>query len=165
MTSVETPTNGHAEERDHSAAPGSGSGAEVEEDEVEKQMRALLGIGGFDTTKQKKVPGNNIYSVKKAKKTEYRQYMCVVLSFFLLFFPPCSYFRRSLFSLDRVVFAKSRCVIGIGSVVSIDPLVLPSAWALRIGQGHRSPHRAFSSISGHFRAYMGIGCCRSSHSA
>jgi U4/U6.U5 tri-snRNP-associated protein 3 len=48
---------------------------EDENDEAQAQMRSVMGFGGFGTTKQKKVPGNNIYGVRKDKKTEYRQYM------------------------------------------------------------------------------------------
>ncbi|MCJ1321012.1 hypothetical protein MMC15_006354 [Xylographa vitiligo] len=39
------------------------------------QMRSLMGFAGFKTTKDTKVPGNNVYAVRKEKKTEYRQYM------------------------------------------------------------------------------------------
>ena len=39
------------------------------------QMRALMGFAGFKSTKNTKVPGNNVYAVRKEKKTEYRQYM------------------------------------------------------------------------------------------
>ncbi|MCJ1395715.1 hypothetical protein MMC18_008601 [Xylographa bjoerkii] len=39
------------------------------------QMRALMGFAGFKTTKNTKVAGNNVYAVRKEKKTEYRQYM------------------------------------------------------------------------------------------
>ena len=39
------------------------------------QMRNLMGFAGFKTTKDTKVPGNNVYAVRKEKKTEYRQYM------------------------------------------------------------------------------------------
>ena len=38
-------------------------------------MAAMMGFGGFGTTKNKKVAGNNAYYVRKEKKTEYRQYM------------------------------------------------------------------------------------------
>lgn len=38
-------------------------------------MLKVMGFGKFRTTKQTKVPGNNIYCVRKEKKTEYRQYM------------------------------------------------------------------------------------------
>jgi U4/U6.U5 tri-snRNP-associated protein 3 len=38
-------------------------------------MQAMLGVSGFGTTKQKKVQGNDVYAVRKEKKTEYRQYM------------------------------------------------------------------------------------------
>lgn len=38
-------------------------------------MQAMMGFGGFGTTHQKKVAGNDVYAVRKEKKTEYRQYM------------------------------------------------------------------------------------------
>lgn len=38
-------------------------------------MQAMMGFGGFGTTKGKKIPGNNVGGVKKEKKLEYRQYM------------------------------------------------------------------------------------------
>lgn len=47
----------------------------VEEDDAMAQMQAMMGFGGFGTTKQKKVLGNDISAVRKEKKTEYRQYM------------------------------------------------------------------------------------------
>jgi hypothetical protein len=47
------------------------------EDEMEKQMQAMLGFGGFGTTKEKKNSGNDVYAVRKPKRTEYRQYMYV----------------------------------------------------------------------------------------
>ncbi|KAI9669821.1 MAG: hypothetical protein M1817_004562 [Caeruleum heppii] len=50
-------------------------GSDVEEDDVEMQMRKMMGFGGFDTTKMKKVAGNDVSAVRKEKKTEYRQYM------------------------------------------------------------------------------------------
>ncbi|KAI0433086.1 hypothetical protein F5Y09DRAFT_339081 [Xylaria sp. FL1042] len=46
----------------------------VEDDEM-SAMQAMMGFGGFGTTKNQKVPGNNAGAVYKAKKTEYRQYM------------------------------------------------------------------------------------------
>ena len=42
---------------------------------IDEQMQAMMGFGGFGTTKQKKVVGNDVYAVRKEKKTEYRQYM------------------------------------------------------------------------------------------
>ena len=39
------------------------------------EMRALMGFAGFRSTKNTKVPGNDVYAVRKEKKTEYRQYM------------------------------------------------------------------------------------------
>jgi U4/U6.U5 tri-snRNP-associated protein 3 len=46
----------------------------VEEDGMDA-MQAMLGFGGFGTTKNQKVLGNNAGAVRKEKKTEYRQYM------------------------------------------------------------------------------------------
>ena len=52
---------------------------EDEADEVEVEadddMMAMMGFGGFGTTKDSKVLGNNAGGVRKEKKTEYRQYM------------------------------------------------------------------------------------------
>lgn len=47
----------------------------VEENDSMVAMQAMMGFGGFGTTKQKKVPGNDVSAVRKEKKTEYRQYM------------------------------------------------------------------------------------------
>jgi len=47
----------------------------VIEDSGLADMQAMMGFGGFGTTQQKKIPGNNAYAVRKEKKTEYRQYM------------------------------------------------------------------------------------------
>lgn len=45
-------------------------------DDMETQMRKIMGFGNFRTTKNTKVPGNDKnYAVRKEKKTEYRQYM------------------------------------------------------------------------------------------
>ena len=46
--------------------------AEVDEDSL---MRQMMGFTMFRSTKNTKVPGNQIYGVRKEKKTEYRQYM------------------------------------------------------------------------------------------
>jgi U4/U6.U5 tri-snRNP-associated protein 3 len=47
----------------------------VVEDDSMAAMQAMMGFGGFDTTHQKKVVGNDISGIRKEKKTEYRQYM------------------------------------------------------------------------------------------
>jgi U4/U6.U5 tri-snRNP-associated protein 3 len=47
----------------------------VVEDDGLAAMQAMMGFGGFGTTKQKKIPGNDIGAVRKEKKSEYRQYM------------------------------------------------------------------------------------------
>ncbi|KAG4218409.1 hypothetical protein PC116_g33111 [Phytophthora cactorum] len=47
----------------------------VEEDDSLSAMQAMMGFGGFGTTKGTHVVGNNAGAVRKEKKTEYRQYM------------------------------------------------------------------------------------------
>lgn len=47
----------------------------VDEDEEDAMLRKMMGFVAFNTTQNKKVPGNQIYGVRKEKKTEYRQYM------------------------------------------------------------------------------------------
>lgn len=44
-------------------------------DDIEAQMQAMMGIGGFGTTKQKKVKGNDVGAISKNSTTKYRQYM------------------------------------------------------------------------------------------
>lgn len=48
---------------------------DVDEDPEVALMRQMMGFSGFRSTKQTKVPGNNVYGVRKEKKMEYRQYM------------------------------------------------------------------------------------------
>ena len=48
---------------------------DVTEDADEVELRRLMGFTSFKTTQNTKVPGNQIYGVRKEKKTEYRQYM------------------------------------------------------------------------------------------
>ena len=52
-----------------------GSAMEVDSDPEVSAMRKMMGFAGFKSTKNTKVPGNEIYAVRKEKKTEYRQYM------------------------------------------------------------------------------------------
>lgn len=47
----------------------------LDEDEEDARLRQMMGFVAFNTTHNKKVPGNQIYGVRKEKKTEYRQYM------------------------------------------------------------------------------------------
>ncbi|KAK5052048.1 hypothetical protein LTR84_002852 [Exophiala bonariae] len=47
----------------------------VDEDEDDALLRRMMGFTTFKTTQDTKVPGNQIYGVRKEKKTEYRQYM------------------------------------------------------------------------------------------
>jgi U4/U6.U5 tri-snRNP-associated protein 3 len=63
-------------DEDNDRAPDQDGGEPEEElDEDAAAMQAMLGFGGFGSTKGKKVAGNNAGAVKKEKKTEYRQYM------------------------------------------------------------------------------------------
>ncbi|KAK5993670.1 hypothetical protein PT974_07105 [Cladobotryum mycophilum] len=48
---------------------------EGEGDDDFAAMQAMMGFGGFGTTKGKKVAGNTAGGISKEKKTEYRQYM------------------------------------------------------------------------------------------
>ncbi|KAJ5778902.1 hypothetical protein N7457_006622 [Penicillium paradoxum] len=48
---------------------------DADEDEMDAQIRKALGFSRFRTTKNTKIPGNQIYAVRKEKKIEYRQYM------------------------------------------------------------------------------------------
>ncbi|KAI9742068.1 MAG: hypothetical protein M1834_000458 [Cirrosporium novae-zelandiae] len=47
----------------------------VDANDEEVAMRKMMGFTAFNTTKNKKVPGNNVYGIRKEKKTQYRQYM------------------------------------------------------------------------------------------
>lgn len=47
----------------------------IVEDDGLGDMASMMGFGGFGTTKNQKVKGNNVGAVRKEKKTEYRQYM------------------------------------------------------------------------------------------
>lgn len=47
----------------------------LEEEDEETKMMKLMGFGGFDTTKNKKVPGTDVSGAKIRKPIKYRQYM------------------------------------------------------------------------------------------
>ncbi|KAK6833763.1 Tyrosine-protein phosphatase [Apiospora arundinis] len=73
-----------SEERRHSPQhendiPMGDDHREEDEDDVDVEadmdMAAMMGFGGFGTTKNTHVKGNNAGGVRKEKKTEYRQYM------------------------------------------------------------------------------------------
>lgn len=53
------------------------NGDVVMKDDAEEDvlMKKMMGFSMFKSTKNKKVPGNQIYGVRKEKKSEYRQYM------------------------------------------------------------------------------------------
>lgn len=46
-----------------------------DEDEDDAFLRRTMGFTSFKTTQNTKVPGNQIYGVRKEKKAQYRQYM------------------------------------------------------------------------------------------
>lgn len=45
------------------------------DDALERQMLKTLGFTSFRSTQNTKIPGNNVFGVRKEKKAEYRQYM------------------------------------------------------------------------------------------
>lgn len=47
----------------------------IDEDDIDAAMRKYMGFNRFRSTKNTQVPGNDVYGVRKEKKTEYRQYM------------------------------------------------------------------------------------------
>lgn len=64
--------------RSDSAKPVSAANEDamaVDEDAEDALLRRMMGFTTFKTTHDTKVPGNQIYGVRKEKKTEYRQYM------------------------------------------------------------------------------------------
>ena len=69
--------------RDRDGTDDREQGEAMDEDEEELEveddgmaaMQAMMGFGGFGTTKGKKIAGNNVGAVRKEKTTEYRQYM------------------------------------------------------------------------------------------
>lgn len=74
-TSMPRPNDKDIDMADSTNGVAGGGGDNEDEDVVEAQMKAMLGIGGFGTTKQKKVKGNDVYAVGRDKKATYRQYM------------------------------------------------------------------------------------------
>ena len=55
-------------------APTNGTTVSDEDDE-DSLLKNMMGFSTFKSTQNTKVPGNNVYGVRKEKKTEYRQYM------------------------------------------------------------------------------------------
>ncbi|KAL2207585.1 hypothetical protein CC79DRAFT_756157 [Sarocladium strictum] len=73
---ADLPDTNERMDEDNDRSPKAGEEEPEEElDEDEAAMQAMMGFGGFGTTKGKKVAGNNAGAIKKEKKTEYRQYM------------------------------------------------------------------------------------------
>ncbi|KEF60443.1 uncharacterized protein A1O9_02004 [Exophiala aquamarina CBS 119918] len=74
--SEENPSKSAASPRPGQAQPAANGGAmAVDEDEDDAFLRRAMGFASFKSTHNTKVPGNQIYGVRKEKKTEYRQYM------------------------------------------------------------------------------------------
>ncbi|KAI5310902.1 hypothetical protein KEM55_003069 [Ascosphaera atra] len=48
---------------------------DADEGDIEAMLQKTMGFSSFKTTQNQKVPGNNVYGVRKEKKTQYRQYM------------------------------------------------------------------------------------------
>ena len=71
-----TPRSGRPGPKPVKAAPDTRMGNGLEDEDEEAEMKRIMGFGGFRSTKNTKVPGNDKnYGVAKAKTTEYRQYM------------------------------------------------------------------------------------------
>ncbi|KAK8856398.1 u4 tri-snrnp-associated [Apiospora arundinis] len=69
----------HSPQHENDIPMGDDHREEEDEDDVDVEadmdMAAMMGFGGFGTTKNTHVKGNNAGGVRKEKKTEYRQYM------------------------------------------------------------------------------------------
>jgi U4/U6.U5 tri-snRNP-associated protein 3 len=59
---VDSKTNGHR-------------AADEDEDSGDALLRKMMGFSTFKTTQNKKIPGNNVYGIRKEKTAQYRQYM------------------------------------------------------------------------------------------
>ncbi|RBR03759.1 hypothetical protein FVER53590_04884 [Fusarium verticillioides] len=72
------PPPSRAQREEENSRSEEGQASELEEDPMDAEdddmaaMQAMMGFGGFGTTKNKKVSGNNAGGVHKEKKTEYR---------------------------------------------------------------------------------------------
>ncbi|KAI5290528.1 hypothetical protein KEM54_001281 [Ascosphaera aggregata] len=55
--------------------PTTTAGSDADADNVDDLIRKTMGFSSFKSTQNTKVPGNNVYGVRKEKKTQYRQYM------------------------------------------------------------------------------------------
>ncbi|EXJ90459.1 hypothetical protein A1O1_03561 [Capronia coronata CBS 617.96] len=64
-----------AEAADKETPDVNGDRMAVDEEDEEALLRKLMGFTTFKTTQNTKVPGNQIYGVRREKKIEYRQYM------------------------------------------------------------------------------------------
>ncbi|KAL9636908.1 MAG: hypothetical protein Q9204_002078, partial [Flavoplaca sp. TL-2023a] len=107
-------TNGTASTKppngDVAATPSSKMDIDEDSDPETAQMRRMMGFAGFRTTKNTKVPGNDIYAVRKEKKTEYRQYM----NRKILSKPDTSPFTLVLDTVEQGAGALVRLVVGVG---------------------------------------------------
>ncbi|KAJ9638523.1 hypothetical protein H2204_004293 [Knufia peltigerae] len=65
----------HGAARSGQPAVVNGDRMAVDEADEDALLRNMMGFTTFKSTQNTKVPGNQIYGVRKEKKTEYRQYM------------------------------------------------------------------------------------------
>lgn len=56
-------------------APDAETNGNEDPNDIDTIMRKTMGFTSFRTTQNTKVPGNDIYGVRKEKKAQYRQYM------------------------------------------------------------------------------------------
>ena len=70
------PTKSESDLMQIEVATTNGAGGTMpDEDDEDAILRKMMGFSSFKSTQNTKVPGNNIYGVRKEKKTQYRQYM------------------------------------------------------------------------------------------
>lgn len=55
--------------------PNGARDADEDEDSEDALLRKMMGFSTFKTTQNKKIPGNNVYGIRKEKAAQYRQYM------------------------------------------------------------------------------------------
>lgn len=80
---MEVDSKGRAEPGGDVDADDKEDGEGVEGEDEEARMMALMGFGGFDTTKGKHVDGNQGGAAKTNKQRTWRQYMNRYADFFV----------------------------------------------------------------------------------
>jgi U4/U6.U5 tri-snRNP-associated protein 3 len=51
------------------------TGADEDEYSEDARLRKMMGFSAFKTTQNNKIPGNDVFGIRKEKSTHYRQYM------------------------------------------------------------------------------------------